>query len=97
MRLILRFGGGFLRFLLVNFTRRQRRKRCAAILKSGLVRPSISQAFADDASGQCRGALAVIDAKANAVVVAEIKFRKIAVQMLFAAMLVDAAHPALED
>ncbi len=63
-------------------------KRFAAYLKSGSVRPSISQALADDASGQGLGAAAVVNAKRSAVVVAEIKFRQIAMQMLFAAMLV---------
>ena len=43
------------------------------------------------------GALGIVDANRNAVVIAEIKFRKIAMQMLFLAMLVHAVHAALED
>jgi hypothetical protein len=52
-----------------------------------LVRPSIGQALADDASRQSLGTLWVIDAKSRAVVIAEVKFRQIAMQMLLAAML----------
>ena len=75
---------------------RQRRKRAAWCLNSGLVRPSIGQALADDASGQIFGAHGVVNAK-QSVVMAEIKLRQITVQMLFGAVLVGAAHPALED
>ena len=35
--------------------------------------------------------------KCNAVVMAEIKFRQITVEVLFSTMLVGAAHPAFED
>ena len=43
------------------------------------------------------GALGIVHAERDAVVVAEIKLRKIAVQVLLAAVLIDAAHAALED
>ena len=39
----------------------------------------------------------VVHAELGAVAVAEIELRQIAVQMLFAAMLIDALHAALED
>ena len=38
-----------------------------------------------------------MDAKRNAVAVAKIELGEIAVQVLLAAMLVDALHPAFED
>ena len=44
-----------------------------------------------------RGTFPVIEAERGARVVAEIKFREIAMQMLLAAVLIDAAHPALEN
>jgi hypothetical protein len=59
---------GFQRFL------RQRIKRFAACLKSGLVRPSISQALAFDASRQNFSAHQVIGAELGSVVIAEIEF-----------------------
>ena len=43
------------------------------------------------------GPLNVIYAQPNAIGIAEIKLREIAVQVLLAAMLVDALHAALED
>src|SRR6185437_7731722 len=52
--------------------------------------------LANDALGQLIGAGGIVHAKRNAVVMAEVKLRKIAVQMLFAAMLVDAEHAAFE-
>ncbi|CDX13586.1 hypothetical protein MPLSOD_10122 [Mesorhizobium sp. SOD10] len=39
----------------------------------------------------------VVDAHGNAVAVAEVKFRQIAVQMVFGAMLVNALHAALRE
>ena len=46
----------------------------------------------------CRnGAVFVIVPKRGTVIIAEVKFREITVQMLLATMLVDAAHPAFED
>ena len=46
---------------------RQRLKRAACLLKSGLVRSPIRQALADNASRQGVGAHGVIDAQGNAV------------------------------
>jgi hypothetical protein len=60
-----------------------------------LVRPSIGQAFAHDASGQCLGARLVVNAKGGAVVVAEIKFRETTVQVLLGAVLVKPRIPRL--
>ena len=56
----------------------------------------IGEALADDTTKQCVGAITVIAAERGAVAVAEIKFGKIAMQVLFSAVLIDAAHPALE-
>ena len=42
-------------------------------------------------------AFGVIDAQADAVRVAVIELRQIAMQMFFGAMLIGAAHTALED
>ena len=58
---------------------------------------SISEPLADDTFYRAFGALHIIYAKPDAIAIAEIKLRKIAVQMLLAAMLVDAFHAALED
>ena len=44
-----------------------------------------------------RGALGIFDAKARAVAIAEIELGEIAMQVSFAAMLIDALHAALED
>ena len=43
------------------------------------------------------GAVHVVNSKRDPIVVAEVKFREIAVQVVLAAMLVDALHSALED
>ena len=75
---------------------RQRRKRLAFSLNVGAIGPSIGEALANDALGQFVSALSVIHAKRNAVVMTEIKFRQITVQMLLGAMLVRPAHAALE-
>lgn len=61
------------------------------------MRSSISQALADDASRQSLGAHGVTDVQGNAVVVAEIEFREVAVQVIFGAVLIGAAHTAFED
>ena len=74
---------------------RQRRKRCALSVNVFAVRPSIGQALANDAFGQLIRAVGIIHAKRNAVVMTEIKFRQIAMQMLLGAMLIGAAHPRL--
>lgn len=59
----------------------------AAGPKSGFVRPSISQALADDALSQFFGTHRVIRAERFAVVVAEIELGKITAQMLFGAAM----------
>ena len=76
---------------------RQRRKRSALCLKVFAVRPSISEALANDTLSQSVGAVSVVHAKRCAVVMAEIKLRQIAMQMLFGAMLIGAEHAALEN
>jgi hypothetical protein len=73
---------------------RQRRKRSALRRNVFLVRPSIGQSLANDALSQLLGAVTVVNAKRNAVVIAEIEFRQITVQVLFAAILIGAAHTA---
>ncbi len=46
----------------------------------------------------CRNrAVSVVVPKRGTIVIAEIKFRQIAMQMLFAAMLIDTTHAALEN
>ena len=77
------------------YFRKRFAKRFAAWLQSGLVRPSIGQALANDAFASF-AARSIVNAERSAVVVAEIKLRKIAVQMLLGAMLIHAAHAALE-
>src|SRR6266702_1034881 len=62
-----------------------------------LTRRGIGQALATGALESATGPLHVIYAQANAIAIAEIEFCEIAVQMLFAAMLVDADHATLED
>src|SRR5208282_6665109 len=56
----------------------------------------IFEALADDALNHARGTLHVLYAQPNAIAIAEIKFRQIAVQMLLATVLVDALHAAIE-
>jgi hypothetical protein len=58
---------------------------------------SIGEPFPNNALDGDLGALNVIYTEPDAVAIAEIVFRKISVQMLFAAMLIDALHAALED
>ena len=60
-----------------------------------LVRPSIGKALADDALGREFSALKIAVTECGARVVTEVKFGKVAVQVLFLAMLIDATHPAL--
>jgi hypothetical protein len=42
-------------------------------------------------------AVNIAETKGDTLIVTEVVFGKIAVQMHFIAMLIDAAHPALED
>ena len=64
---------------------------------SGRTNCLISEALADDAFEQHIGAVGIVVAKGNAVAVAEVEFVDVALQMLARAMLIDAAHSALED
>lgn len=76
---------------------RQRRKRPALILKFGLVRLPICEALAFHAPDRGEGAVNITIAKPDAVIVAEIKFGQITMQVLFFTVLIDAFHAALED
>src|ERR1700737_4762201 len=62
-----------------------------------LTRRSIGQTLADDAFQRASGTLHIIYAKSDALAIPEMEFRKVAVQMLLAAMLINALHAALED
>ena len=62
-----------------------------------VMRRSIGEALSNNAFNCTPGALYVIYAEPNAIAIAEVKFREIAVRMLFLAMLIDALHAALED
>jgi hypothetical protein len=64
---------------------------------SVISRCSVSKPLSDDALYRAGSALNVIYAKPNAIGIAEIELREIAVQMLFIAMLVDTLHAALEN
>ena len=58
---------------------------------------SISQPLANDAFQSDIGACRIINAKLDPVRIAEIELRNIAVQVAFAAMLINALHATLED
>ena len=58
---------------------------------------SIGEPLANDTLEHRIGAVRVVVAEGDTVAVAEIELCQIALQMLLAAMLVDATHPALED
>jgi hypothetical protein len=75
---------------------RQRTKRLAAALKSGLVSRPVRETLALSILDGQRRTFPIGNAEGRAVIVAEIKFREIAMQVLFLAMLVGAAHSALE-
>jgi len=62
-----------------------------------VMRRPIGQPLADDSSHGASGTLHVIYAQANAIAIAEIELGSVAVQMFFAAMLVDAFHAAFEN
>ena len=59
-------------------------------------RPPIGQALALDARKGLGGAVCIAGAKGGAVVVPEIELAKVAVQVLLAAMMIDALQAALE-
>jgi len=71
--------------------------RFAAWLKSCLVSRAVRETLAFRTLDCKRRTFPVVNAEGGPVVIAEIKFREIAMQMLFFAMLVHAAHAALED
>lgn len=58
---------------------------------------SIGQPLTDDALKRTVGPLNIVHTKTNAVVIAEIELRKVAVKASFFAVLVIALHAALED
>jgi len=62
-----------------------------------VVSRSIGQPLATDAIGYAADALSIVYTKFGAVAVAKIELRKIPVQMLLGAMLIDAMHAALEE
>ena len=57
---------------------------------------SIGQTLALDAIQGFGCPLLIVNAEPDAVVVAEVELRQVAVQVLFLAVLIDAAHPSLE-
>lgn len=61
------------------------------------MRLMISEALALTALYRRKRAVSVIVPKRGTVVVAKVEFGKIAVQMLFGAMLIHAAHAAFEN
>ncbi len=63
----------------------------------GALGPCLGQTLANDAAHQFASAAPVINAVGLTVVMAELKFNRIAAQMLLAAMLIDALHTAFED
>jgi hypothetical protein len=65
-------------------------------LECGLVSPPIGEPLAFHAF-EGGGARGVVNANGDALIVAELKFREIAVQVLLGAMLIDALHAAPED
>src|SRR5260370_33695247 len=69
----------------------------AALLVRPLTSPPIGQAPAYDTLQRNRRALAVCVSQTDAVVVAEIEFRTVAVQMRLRDVVVGAHNPTLED
>ena len=64
---------------------------------SGPISRSVGQPLALSALDHLHGPLFVAHAETDPVVIPEVKFRQIPVQMLFLAVLVGATHAALED
>ena len=62
-----------------------------------MISRSIGQTLSNDSLDGDLGALDIVDPKANAVRIAEIKLVQISVQVFFLAMLIDALHAAFED
>jgi hypothetical protein len=65
--------------------------------RQSLTRLIIGEALALTTSYRGNGAVSVVAPKRDTVIIAELEFGKVAVQMLLAAMLVDALHPALKN
>lgn len=64
---------------------------------SPLVSCLIGEPLADDAGQDLIGAALIVHAQRHTMIVPEIELRKIAMQVLFGAMLISAAHAALEN
>ena len=62
-----------------------------------VMRPHVGEALAYNPLNCERGALYVIYAQADTIAIAEIELRSVPMQMLLAAVLINAAHAALED
>jgi len=71
--------------------------RAARYLKTGLVRLPPHEAFAVCALDRRKRSVDIVAAEPDAVIIAEVKFGQVAMQVLFLAVLIDAAHTALED
>src|ERR1700730_15533202 len=63
----------------------------------GAISGAICQPLADHTLERTRGPLAVVNSECDALIVTKIELGKVAMQMLLAAMLIDASHAALED
>ena len=59
--------------------------------------PPIGQTLTASSLDRAAGALGVVNPELDAVRIAEIELREVAVQMLFAAVLINADHAALEN
>ena len=57
----------------------------------------ISEPFTHNTGKEFIGPLRIINSLGNALAIAEVKLSKVAVKVLFAAMLIDALHAALEN
>jgi hypothetical protein len=75
---------------------RQRRKRAACLLKSGLIKLTIRETLAFDALYSKHRTFPIIEAEGSSGIKAEVVFREIAMQVLFLAMLIDTTHSAFE-
>lgn len=58
---------------------------------------SVGKALAPDAQESTVGTGPVVDAESNPAVIPKIELSKVAMQVLLAAVLIDALHPTLED
>jgi hypothetical protein len=59
--------------------------------------PPIGQAFATRSFDRAAGALGVVNPELDAVRISEIELGEVAMQMLFADVLIDAVDTSLED